>query len=135
MIIDLTPLVQVLAALALAALSATLPYLAPLLRRYLHVQLTATQAAAVQSAATAGAQAAYGYIATNAASYRDVTMRNTALAKGVQHVMASTPDALAALGITPEHVQQMVEARFGGLLAADPNVSISPSPVPPPPAA
>jgi hypothetical protein len=125
MIIDLTPLVQALAALALAALSATLPYLAPLLRRYLHVQLTATQAAAVQSAAAAGAQAAYGYIATNAASYRDVTIRNAALAKGVQHVMASTPDALAALGITPDNVQQMVEARFGGLLATDPNVSIA----------
>ena len=55
MIIDLTPLVQALAALALASLSATTPYLVPLLRRYLHVQLTATQAAAVQSDAVAGA--------------------------------------------------------------------------------
>jgi hypothetical protein len=125
MIIDLTPLVQALAALALASLSATTPYLVPLLRRYLHVQLTATQAAAVQSAAVAGAQAAYGYLAINSASYRDVTIRNVALAKGVQHVMASAPDALAALGITPDHVQQMVEARFGGLLAADPAVSIA----------
>lgn len=125
MIIDLTPLVQALAALALAALSALAPYLAPLLRRYLHVQLTATQAATVQAAAAAGAQAAYGYIATNTGNFRDVTIRNAALAKGVQHVMASTPDALAALGITPDHVQQMVEARFGGLLAADPTVSIA----------
>jgi hypothetical protein len=54
-----------------------------------------------------------------------VTIRNAALAKGVQHVIASTPDALAALGITPDHVGQMVEARFGGLLATDPNVSIA----------
>ncbi len=128
MIIDLTPLVQALAALVLAALSAAIPYLVPLLRRYLHVQITATQASAVQAAATAGAQAAYGYIATNAASYRDVTIRNAALAKGVQHVMSSTPDALTALGITPDHVQQMVEARFGGLLATDPNVSIAAPP-------
>ena len=129
MILDLTPLVQALAALALAAISAATPCLAPLLRRYLHIRLTATQAAAIQSAADAGAQAAYGYIAGNGASYRDVTIRNQALAKGVQHVVASTPEALAALGITPDHVQQMVEARFGGLLAADANVSIaSPSP-------
>lgn len=129
MILDLTPLVQALAALALAGISAATPYLAPLLRRYLHVRLTATQAAAIQSAADAGAQAAYGYIAANGASYRDVTIRNLAVAKGVQHVIASTPEALAALGITPDHVQQMVEARFGGLLAADANVSIaSPSP-------
>jgi hypothetical protein len=129
MILDLTPLVQALAALALAGISAATPYLAPLLRRYLHVRLSATQAAAIQSAADAGAQAAYGYIAANGASYRDVTIRNVAVAKGVQHVIASTPEALAALGITPDHVQQMVEARFGGLLAADANVSIaSPSP-------
>src|SRR5690242_7023935 len=127
MIVDLTPLVQALAALALAGISAATPYLAPLLRRYLHIRLTATQAASIQSAADAGAQAAYGYIAANAANYRDVTIRNAAIAKGVQHVIVSTPDAMAALGITPEHVQQMVEARFGGLLAADPNVSIGSS--------
>jgi hypothetical protein len=126
--IDLTPLVQALAALALTAISALAPYLAPLLRRYLHLRLTATQAAAIQSAADAGAQAAYGYIAANAASYRNVTIRDAAIAKGVQHVVASTPDALAALGVTPEHVRNMVEARFGGLLAADPTVSIGASP-------
>jgi hypothetical protein len=128
MLIHLAPLVQVLAALALAALSAATSYLAPAIRRYLHVQLTATQASAIQSAADAGAQAAYGYIATNAANFRDVTIRNAALAKGIQHVIAATPDALAALGITPDHVRQMVEARFGGLLAADPSVTVAPPP-------
>jgi hypothetical protein len=126
--VDLTPLVQALAALALAALTAATPYLAPVLRRYLHIRLSATQATAIQAAADVGAQAAYGYIAANAASYRDVTIRNAALAKGVQHVIASTPDALAALGVTKDHVGQMVEARFGGLLAADPNVSIAAAP-------
>jgi hypothetical protein len=126
--LDLTPLVQALAALALAAMSALTPYLAPLLRRYLHIRLSATQAAAIQTAADAGAQAAYGYIAANAASYRNVTIRDAAIAKGVQHVVASTPEALAALGVTPEHVRNMVEARFGGLLAADPTVSIGASP-------
>jgi hypothetical protein len=123
--VDLTPLVQALAALALAAMTAVTPYLAPLLRRCLHIQLSATQAAAIQSAADAGAKAAYGYIATNAASYRDVAMRDAALAKGVQHVVASTHEALAALGVSPEHVRAMVEARFGGLLAADPSISIA----------
>lgn len=128
MSIDLTPLVQALAALALAAISAATPYLAPLLGRYLHIRLTVTQAAAIQAAADAGAQAAYGYIAANAASYRDVTIRDAAIAKGVQHVVASTPEALVALGVTPDHIRDMVEARFGGLLAADPTVSIGASP-------
>jgi hypothetical protein len=125
MSIDLTPLVQALAALALSAIISATPYLAPLLRRYLGIRLTATQAAAIQSAADAGAQAAYGYIATGASSYLNPTMRSAALAIGVQHVIASTPDALAALGVTDDHVRRMVEARFGGLLAADPSVSIA----------
>jgi hypothetical protein len=64
------------------------------------------------------------------ANYRDVTIRNAALAKGVQHVIASTPEALTALDVTPQHVRSMVEARLGGLLAADPNVSIGSSPTP-----
>jgi hypothetical protein len=123
--IDLTPLVQALAALALTAMTAAIPYLVPLLRRYLHLRLSATLAAAVQTAADAGAQAAYGYIAANAASYRNVTIRNAAIAKGVEHVVASAPESMAALGVTPDHVRNMVEARFGGLLAADPNVSIA----------
>jgi hypothetical protein len=123
--IDLTPMVQVLAALALAAITSVTPYLVPLLRRYLHIRLTTTQAAAIQRAADAGAKAAYGYLATNAVGFRDVTIRNAALAKGVQHVIASTPDALAALGVSEDHVHRMVEARFGGLLAADPSVSIA----------
>ncbi len=99
-----------------------------MLRRYLHIRLTATQAAAVQTAANAGAQAAYGYIAANTGSFRNVTIRNAAIATGVQHVVASAPELMAALGVTPEHVRTMVEARFGGLLAADPNVSIGGSP-------
>jgi hypothetical protein len=136
MSIDLTPLVQALAALAMTAIVSATPYLAPLLRRYLGIRLTAIQAAAIQSAADAGAQAAYGYIATNAASYLNPTIRSAALSKGVQHVIASTPAALTALGVTEDHVRKMVEARFGGLLAADPSVSIAePQPVKPQPPA
>ena len=73
MTLDLTSLVQALAALALASLTGIAPYLAPLLRRYLHVQLTATQAASIQSAAQAGAQAAYGYIVANANNFVSVS--------------------------------------------------------------
>jgi hypothetical protein len=130
MSIDLTPLVQALAALALTAVVSATPYLSLLLRRYLHIRLTATQAAVIQSAADAGAQAAYGYIATNAASFRNPTIRSTALAWGVQHVIASAPQTLAALGVTEDQVRRMVEARFGGLLAADPTVSIADPPLP-----
>ena len=126
--IDLAPLVQARAALALAAVTAATPFLVPVLRRFLNIRLSTTQAAAIQTAADVGAQAAYGYIAASTSSYHDVPIRNAAIAKGVQHVVASTPQALTALGVTPEHVRDMVEARFGGLLAADPTVSISKPP-------
>jgi len=89
--LDLTPLVQALVALALAAISAVTPFIAPLLSRYLHIQLSAMLAAAVQSAADAGAKAAYGCIATNGVSYRADLIRNAAITVGVQHVMASAP--------------------------------------------
>jgi len=128
MTIDLISLVQALAALALVELTILTPLLALLLRRFLHIQLAAMQAAAVQHAADAGAKVAYGFIASNAASYRDVTIRDAAIARGVQHVVASTPEALTALGITTERIRKMVEARFGGLLAADPAVSVSAPP-------
>jgi hypothetical protein len=126
--INLAPLVQALAALALASVTAVTPYLSLLVQRYLHVRLTASQAAIVQSAADVGAKAAFGYIAESGASYRDVSVRNAAIAKGVQHVVASAPEALTALGITPDHIRNMVEARFGGLLAANPTVSIGSQP-------
>ena len=80
---------QALAALALAAVTGVTPYLMPLMRRYLHIRLTATQASAIQSAADAGAKAAYGYIVTNAASYRDTVVPRHCDRPGVQHVMAS----------------------------------------------
>lgn len=57
-----------------------------------------------------------------------MTIRNAATGRGMQHVIASVPEALTALGVTPEHVRNMVEARFGGLPAADPKVSIDNSP-------
>jgi hypothetical protein len=122
---DLTPLVQAAAALVLAALTAATPFIAPLVRQYLHVRLTEKQAAAIQNAAEMGAKAAYGYIAASGKSYLVPEVRNAALQRGFAHALESVPDTMAAIGVTPEHVRSMVEARFGGLLHEDPGVSIS----------
>lgn len=82
---------QALTALVMAALSAATPYLVPLLCHSLHIRLTAAQAASIQAA---GAQAAYGFIVASASRYRDVAIRDAALAHGVQHVIGSVPEAL-----------------------------------------
>ena len=130
--IDLAPAAAALAPLAYAAVAAAIPYGMVLARRALGLKLTTQQAAAVQSAAEAGAKAAYGFLATNGASYYDVPVRNAAIAVGANHVLASVPAALKAMGLTPEHVTAMVEARLGGLLAVDPSVSLSRAPAPKP---
>ena len=83
MSIDLTPLVQALAALALAAISAS-----DALSRAVCCAAICTSGSPrprppqSRSAADAGAQAAYGYIAANAGNYRDVTIRDAAHRQG-----------------------------------------------------
>ena len=89
--IDLTPLVQALAALALAAMTARDAVPGAVAAALSAYPAHRDPGRGDPAAADAGAQAAYGYIAANAASYRDVTIRNAAIATGVQHVVASTP--------------------------------------------
>jgi hypothetical protein len=130
--IDPTPALQALAPLALAAITAAVPYGLLLARRAIGLRLTAQQQASIVAAADAGAHAAYGFLITNRASVLDPAMRNVAIAAGANHVLASVPEALTALGLTPEHVKAMVDARLGGLLAADPGASIVAPTTPPP---
>ncbi len=123
--INLAPAVQALAPLALAALTAAVPYGLVLARRALGMKLTSQQQTSLIAAVDAGAQAAYGFLVANRASVLDLPMRNVAIAAGADHALASVAPALKALNITPEHVRAMVDARLGGLLAADPTVSVA----------
>ncbi len=125
MTLDLTPVIQALATLVLAVVVPTIPYAVVLIQRHTGIKLTDQQTAAITGAADQGANLAYGWLVTQAASVAQVPMKNVALAVGVNHVLASVPDALKAIGITPDHVSAMVEARLGGLLAADPTVSVA----------
>ncbi len=122
--IDLAPLVRALAPLALAAFTAAVPYALVLARRAIGLKLTSQQQASVIASVDSGAQAAYGFVATRGESICDASVQNVAIATGVNHVLANVAPALRALNITPERVHAMVSARFGGLLAADPTVSI-----------
>ena len=134
--VNLAPLVQPLAVLACAAVSAASAYVAPLAKRYLHITLDEKQSQAVQRVAQAGAGLAYKFLVTNGATFENVPMHNAAIAAGVNHVLASVPDYLKQLGITQDHVAQMVSARLGELLAQDPTVSVAPGAPPkalPPP--
>ena len=122
--IDLAPAVQALAPLALAALTAAVPYALVLARRAIGLKFTSQQQSSVIAAVDGGAQAAYGFLVTNGGSVLNTSIRNTAIATGANHVLADVGPALKALNITPERVHAMVDARLGGLLATDPTVSV-----------
>lgn len=124
--IDWTPIVAVVAQVVLAgAVSAAVPIAALLYRKAMHRDLSQSQLEAIQRAAQQGANLAYGVIVASGSKLSNVSMKNAALAQGVQHVLASVPEAIFSQGITQQHVAQMVQARFGGLLAIDPAVTIA----------
>lgn len=131
-LLDFAPAAGALAPLVHAAALAAIPYAIYAAERWLGLSLTAQQTQRITDAADKAADKAYGFLVANGAHYMDVPMRNAAIAWGVNHVLASVPDALMKLGLTPDHVHEMVDARLGGLLARDPTVSIAPPPSPPP---
>jgi hypothetical protein len=132
MTIDLTPLVQLAATLASAALAGVVPFVLPVLQKYLHVKLTAAQAEKITDAAARAAGSAYGFIVQSGASLHDVPIRNAAIGRAVNYVIKSCPEYLKDLGVTNEHIEAIVEAEFGKLLVTDQSVTIAPKPTPPP---
>lgn len=133
MMANLLPALDALRGLVYAAVLAALPIVIPTLLRRLNMGIAADQAARIEKAAEAGAGLAYQYAAAHEGGLSNVPVRDAALAAGINHVSASVPAALDALGITPEHVSQMVAARLGALLANDPTVTAgTPTPAPAP---
>jgi len=131
MTINLTPLVQLFASLASAALLAAVPLVMPALQKYLHIKLTDAQATRITEAAARAAGQAYGFMVQAGANLNDVPIKNAAIGRAVNYVIASCPEYLKALGVTNEHVEAIVEAEFGKLLAADTGLTIGVKPLPP----
>lgn len=128
--LDLSPALPVLLTLASAAALAVVPFVVPLLRQMLHVQINAQQAAIIDLAVKRGAGAALRFLTDNAGALDKVPLHNTALATGAEYVIRHVPETLHALGITPEHVQDMVHAELGRLLG-DPPAAAQEVPVAP----
>lgn len=123
MTVDLTPIVNTLMALASVSFTAAVPIVVPAMLKRLKVANNSDLAERVEAAADAAAGLAYRYALAHEGGLSNVAVQDAALAAGINHVASSVPGALAQLGITPDHVQQMVVARLGALLANDPTVS------------
>lgn len=124
--VDLTQVVQVLASLVLAAMLAAARYVVPALINHFKLQVTDSQRATVLGACESAADLAYKFIADNSATLAHVPIRNVAIAQGVSYVVSRTPDALKALGLTPEHVSEIVSAKLGARYVDDQGISIAP---------
>lgn len=123
MTVDLTPIVGAILALASAAITAAIPIVVPALLARLKIANNSDLAARVETAADAAAGMAYRYAIAHTGGFANISVHDAAMATAINHVTSSLPDTLAKLGITPEHVEQMVTARLGVLLANDPSVT------------
>jgi hypothetical protein len=137
--VDLTPVVNALLALASVAVTAAIPIIVPALLKRLKIANDSDLAARIEEAANAAAGKAYRYALSHEGGLSNIAVQDAALATGINHVVTSVPGALEALGITQDHVQEMVTARLGSLLATDPSVTavktVTPLPAIPTPAA
>lgn len=125
MTIDLTPVVQALLALALPVLTAIAGTVAAFLVKRFRLQNNALMAGQIAEASKRAAGLAYHFLLANAGTISHVAIHNVAIAQGVNYVTAGFPEALAAVGVTPDHVANMVTGELGKLLALDPTVSVA----------
>lgn len=105
-------------------LAAAVPVLIGYLHRWLGIQADSRAAEVINLAVERGA----GMIYREAAAGIDVLARSSATAAltntAAGQVMTRIPDAAARLGVTHEHVRQMIQSELGRLLAVDPTISV-----------
>lgn len=123
MVVDLQPVAAALLPLASAAVLAAIPILVPAVLKRLHVANDADLSAKLVTACDAAAGLAYRAALSYEGGLSNVAIHDAALAQGVSYVVARMPHAMQQLGLTPEHVGEMVSARLGRLLASDPTVT------------
>ncbi len=118
-------LFQGLAILAFVAVIAGVPFLINFGRKYLNIKLTDSQAARLQVATTNAAQLAYKIVASRGASVADIAVVQSAIQEGVDYVKQHLPDIIKVFAKNDNDLTSMVDAKFGGLLVADPTVTIT----------
>lgn len=128
--VDLHTAFNLLLALASAGITAAVPILVPALLKRLGMANDKDLSDKLMAAADAAAGAAYKFALAHEGGLSNVAVHDAALATAVNYVVTKMPDTLKTLGLTPDHVHDMVSARLGVLLASDPTVSAAPNGLP-----
>ncbi|MDE2106744.1 MAG: hypothetical protein KGL39_56540 [Patescibacteria group bacterium] len=121
--IDLSPIIQAVATLLLAAITTAVGYATPAVLKRLGVANSADLAAKINTAADAAAGEAYRQAVLHSHDLTIPAGHNAAVAVAANYLLSRLPDTLKEAGVTPEAVDGLVAARIGKLLAADPTIS------------
>lgn len=100
-----------------AAIAGLIGWTATLVQRWTGIQIEARHREALHSAAMTGVTQALARLGTRVDSLQ-VDIRSDVIAAAVEWVEASVPDAIVALGATPEKVEAIATAKLGELIAA-----------------
>ena len=111
--VDLTPLVtQVLAPLAVAVLTPLISWVCWKVLELLHIKVDQAQAQTLETAIQSGINFAISKAEELGAPYSKVQVKSFVVKTAANYVLPKVPSALAKLGITPEGLEQRIEARL-----------------------
>lgn len=112
-VIDLRPLIETVAQLLIAGVSAVGLWVAKLAAAKLRIQADSDAAAALDRAIANGINLAGHKIADLvSAKIPEVHIQNALVADAAAYVVATMPDTIKRFGLTPDRVQELIRARL-----------------------
>ncbi|HVI52903.1 MAG TPA: hypothetical protein VM661_16970 [Candidatus Sulfotelmatobacter sp.] len=116
-IVDLTPLAALLAQLLIAVLAATATWAAAWVKKRANIAADTEMSQQLDGLLTEAVNFAQGHLMTllGHADFAKVETRNAAVQLGLSFVAAQAPAALKSLGLTDQHVADLLLARMAKL--------------------
>lgn len=129
-VVNFGPLLELIKPVALAGLAAAGGYVLTRVLRLVGVQLDAGHRAAIEQ----GLERAIGYAANKVPDIVKVEptldVKSVLIAEAANYALEHIPDALSHFGITPERLNDMIEARLNVDLDGDGDIGLPGSPTP-----
>jgi hypothetical protein len=110
--VDLGPLVQIVISFLGVVLPLIAGYIAWLIKQRMNIQQDSADALKIDTAAKRAGGIALDFINKVMPANPTVDVRNAGIAQGLNHVMASLPDTVARMGVTPDTLTRMVTSEL-----------------------
>lgn len=112
-IVDFKPTIDlIINTVAGVVVTAVVPWVAAKVLQKLHVDKQSALGQRLIAAAENGASLAIAKVENLADAHASIDVKNAMAAAGAVYVQQAVPDTLKALGITPEHLQNIVLAKI-----------------------